>query len=822
VLTPGASCTLGINFIPLGVGSRGGSMTIASNATNGSTVVTSSGTATQAALTVTANSLPIVAGTTPSYTASYSGFVNGDTKTVVSGTAGFTGPSTPIATGYYTITPSVGSLTATNYTFTTFVNGTLSAYMAPVQAGPNFTIYGGGTSGGVNYGGPVVPQGSYVNDAIGVTATGFLYQYDTNVSSLEEGQYRIGTNTSTGYDDASLPAGLGSRVIKVWFTSDDLLGQTLPSPEGSYPNPGNYSVTYPNMPISGNSKTDWHITVAGQSVYPNSLVQLAQSPPMKELFSNPDFDTYILEAYEFASDCHDSWKAPTYKWTAGYQACVYQEFYDLTQYLLATYSTSIAANKKTFILQNWEGDNALVAANFTPTATPSDPNEPPAPSENCTETPFTSLNFCNSVVNMRQWLNLRWQGVNDARNPSITNEYSHTTNTYSNVTVAAAAEINLVDGFPTSNYYSTGTTRVPTVMDLVVPYLHMDLYSCSCYYSDSDLPNDSNLNDPYTSPVPPARPQTMYDMLRTYKTKIQQPQQNSYLYTGAVNPTPQADSGPPLYGGGANNSIYIGEFNTPESHKYNNDQWSDSSSLYARINTGQEVQGALAAGARWVLYWQIYSNDTLTYTNSPYNSIDGYWLIRPPCNATDSTWHWCSNPPAGYATFTDTWTYFANLNTMAAANNANVALPAYRNTYEAEDFYTGVSQQTGMPGSPTETDLADPNMTGGYGTYMQSATVGSTLSYSLFVPTAGTHTTSIRVKTGTTHGEFQIYLNGSATAVAGGPYETWASGSGYLTIPITGNMNYIEGMNTISLQVSGQHSGALGYNLIIDNIQIAP
>ena len=81
----------------------------------------------KAALTVTAPSPSITYGQTlPTYTATYSGYQNGDTSSVISGSPSLTtSPATPSAAGTYAITGAAGSLSAANYTFT-FVNGTLT------------------------------------------------------------------------------------------------------------------------------------------------------------------------------------------------------------------------------------------------------------------------------------------------------------------------------------------------------------------------------------------------------------------------------------------------------------------------------------------------------------------------------------------------------------------------------------------------------------------------------------------------------------------------------------------------------------------------
>src|SRR4029077_3665973 len=67
------------------------------------------------------------------FTATLSGFVNGETDSGLrllgnlSGAAAFTGnATTAVNAGTYIITPTAGNLSALNYDFTVFVNGTLS------------------------------------------------------------------------------------------------------------------------------------------------------------------------------------------------------------------------------------------------------------------------------------------------------------------------------------------------------------------------------------------------------------------------------------------------------------------------------------------------------------------------------------------------------------------------------------------------------------------------------------------------------------------------------------------------------------------------
>jgi trimeric autotransporter adhesin len=83
---------------------------------------------TKAPLTVTADNKTRASGAAdPTFTATLTGFVNSDTSAVVTGAAALSSSATPTsAVGTYPITPALGTLTATNYAFTTFTNGTLT------------------------------------------------------------------------------------------------------------------------------------------------------------------------------------------------------------------------------------------------------------------------------------------------------------------------------------------------------------------------------------------------------------------------------------------------------------------------------------------------------------------------------------------------------------------------------------------------------------------------------------------------------------------------------------------------------------------------
>ena len=89
----------------------------------------------QVTLTVTANDTNrIFDAANPAFTASYTGFVNGDTLAVVSGSPSLTTSATTSSpAGGYTITNTLGTLSAANYTFS-LVNGTLTVQPAAAFA----------------------------------------------------------------------------------------------------------------------------------------------------------------------------------------------------------------------------------------------------------------------------------------------------------------------------------------------------------------------------------------------------------------------------------------------------------------------------------------------------------------------------------------------------------------------------------------------------------------------------------------------------------------------------------------------------------------
>jgi hypothetical protein len=143
----GPAMVSGSTLSVTGVGSVTVTAAQVGNSTYGAaTSVSQSFTVNRDLLTVTANNATRIYDTAnPAFTYTVTGFVNGDTSSVVGGAAALaTTAATTSLAGTYPITFSTESLTAANYTFT-YVNGTLTITSASIAAAatPVFSPAGG-------------------------------------------------------------------------------------------------------------------------------------------------------------------------------------------------------------------------------------------------------------------------------------------------------------------------------------------------------------------------------------------------------------------------------------------------------------------------------------------------------------------------------------------------------------------------------------------------------------------------------------------------------------------------------------------------------
>ncbi len=182
--SPGVGTGIGVNITGLSL--SGGSV-----ANYTLTQPTSSANISPAVLTVTANNASMVSGQAlPSFSYTITGYVNGDTSTVVSGTATLTTTATSNSpAGSYPITFATELLTASNYTFS-YASGTLTISSA---GSANYNLTANPTT-------LSIPQGQSGTTTITLTGSN---GYDGTVS----------------FSCGSLPAGMSCSFTKSSLTA---------------------------------------------------------------------------------------------------------------------------------------------------------------------------------------------------------------------------------------------------------------------------------------------------------------------------------------------------------------------------------------------------------------------------------------------------------------------------------------------------------------------------------------------------------------------------------------------------------------------------
>jgi sugar lactone lactonase YvrE len=192
------------------------SVTAAYTSSNGYAPSTTSSaariTVTPAPLTVTANNTSRAVGAAnPAFTASYSGFVNGETTAVLSGAPSLTTTATTSSpAGLYPITAAVGTLAAANYNFT-FVNGTLSVVAAPSVSITNTSTLTGSHSAGYtltitiqNTGTGPVPNLVLTSATLGTTSGSPLPQTWGTIPVAGAATFTVAFPGSVGTDGAGV------------------------------------------------------------------------------------------------------------------------------------------------------------------------------------------------------------------------------------------------------------------------------------------------------------------------------------------------------------------------------------------------------------------------------------------------------------------------------------------------------------------------------------------------------------------------------------------------------------------------------------------
>jgi hypothetical protein len=182
-------------------------------------------TVNKAPLTVTANNATRVYGAAnPTFSDAFTGFMNGDTQSVVSGAASLTTTATTTsAVGTYPITAALGTLSAANYTFATFVNGTL----AITQTTPTITW---APPAAITYG---TALGGTQLDATASVAGTFVYSPPAGTVPAVGTQTLNVTLTPTDTTDYTAATGAVSLTVNPVTTTVTLASSPNPSAYGS-------------------------------------------------------------------------------------------------------------------------------------------------------------------------------------------------------------------------------------------------------------------------------------------------------------------------------------------------------------------------------------------------------------------------------------------------------------------------------------------------------------------------------------------------------------------------------------------------------------
>ena len=129
-----ASGTLSVRIpATTGAGSWSGNVSLASTGATGVTAAIPSSTVNKKALAVTADDKTREWNQPNAFTATITGFVNGESASALTGSPSLTSTATQAsAPGTYSIVAALGTLASDNYSFPTFTNGTLTVTIATV------------------------------------------------------------------------------------------------------------------------------------------------------------------------------------------------------------------------------------------------------------------------------------------------------------------------------------------------------------------------------------------------------------------------------------------------------------------------------------------------------------------------------------------------------------------------------------------------------------------------------------------------------------------------------------------------------------------
>ena len=217
------------------------------------------------------------------FTSTITGFVNNETSAVVSGAAAYTGAATSAtAAGTYTITPAIGSLSATNYNFTPFVDGTLVINIS----NSTITVTGSTVTGSTSFTYTGLPQGPSTSIVTGSTGS-VTYSY-------------VGTGATSYAASATKPTNAGTYSVTATVAAD-----------------GNYYAATSAATAFTISVSNSTITVTGSTSF--TYTGLAQGPSTSTVTGSTGAVTYSYvgtSATSYAASAATPNNAGTYNVTA--------------------------------------------------------------------------------------------------------------------------------------------------------------------------------------------------------------------------------------------------------------------------------------------------------------------------------------------------------------------------------------------------------------------------------------------------------------------------------------------------------------------------
>ena len=270
-------------------------------------------------ITVTVNNTNRLYGSTnPVFTVSYSGFVNGDNSSILSGSPVLTTSATTNSpTGTYTITNTIGTLSASSYTFS-FTNGTLTVTPASLKVTASNTnrLYGAtnpvfaasysgfvnGDTTGVLSGAPSLatsattnsPAGNYtITNTIGsLNATNYTFSFTNGALTINPAALTISaSNLSKAYGQAVSFAGTEFSTSGL-LNHDSVTGASLSSTgavAGAGVNGSPYSITVTNA--TGTGLTNYEVSYVNGTLTVGPAVLAAGANNTNRLYgaNNPVF-----------------------------------------------------------------------------------------------------------------------------------------------------------------------------------------------------------------------------------------------------------------------------------------------------------------------------------------------------------------------------------------------------------------------------------------------------------------------------------------------------------------------------------------------------